>query len=101
MTRTGGVEQTRRVCKTRFKERGPKQWYVLDDGHAPWWLASNIDDAKDEFLLAWHGWRRPFGFVDGDGMRPIYGKDGKRCERAVILAEIKTAYRNERRRERG
>jgi len=97
VTRPGGVEQTRRVCKTRFHDQKRLQWYVLDDGHEPWWLASTIADAKDEFLLAWHGWRRPFGFVDGDGTRPIYGKNGKRRERAVILAEIKAAYRAERR----
>lgn len=96
VTRDLGVEQTRRVCKTRFEERGPKQWYVLENGHAPWWLASNIDDAKDEFLLAWHGWRRPFGFVDGDSTRPIYGKGQQRRERAEVLAEIKAAYKAQR-----
>jgi len=99
VTPASGTERTHRVCKTAFTDRGRRgrlQWYVLDDGHDPWWLASNIDDAKDEFLLAWHGWKRPFGFVDGDGTRPIYGKNGMRRERAVILAEIKTAYRNER-----
>jgi hypothetical protein len=91
-----GTDRTRRVCKTRFTDRGPKQWYVLDDGHEPWWLAANIADAKDEFLLAWHGWKRPFGFVDGDVTRPVYGKGTIRRERAEILAEIKAAYRNER-----
>jgi hypothetical protein len=95
VTPASGTERTHRVRKTRFKERGRKEWFVLDDGHEPWWLAATIGDAKDEFLLAWHGWKRPFGFVDGDGTRPIYGKRGLRRERAVILAEIKTAYRNE------
>lgn len=96
VTRDSGTEQTRRVRKTRFTDRGRLAWYVLEDGHQPWWLAANIADAKDEFLLAWHGWTRPFGFVDGDSTRPIYGKRGQRRERAAILAEIKTAYRNER-----
>lgn len=96
VTLASGTERTRRVCKTRFTDRGRKAWFLLDDGHQPWWLASNIADARDEFLLAWHGWTRPFGFVDDDGTRPIYGKRGLRRERAVILAEIKTAYRNER-----
>lgn len=95
-TNASGTEHTRRVRKTRFADRGRLAWYVLEDGHQPWWLAANIADAKDEFLLAWHGWKRPFGFVDGDSTRPIYGKRGQRRERAVILAEIKTAYRNER-----
>lgn len=99
VTPASGNERTHRVRKTRFKDRGRKEWFVLDDGHEPWWLAANITDAKDEFLLAWHGWTRPFGFVDGDATRPIYGKREQRRERAVILAEIKTAYRNERRRE--
>lgn len=100
VTRASGAEVTRRVRKTRFKDRGRLEWHVLDDGHEPWWLASNIADAKDEFLLAWHGWKRPFGFVDGDVTRPIYGKREQRRERAVILVEIKAAYRAERRADR-
>lgn len=96
VTLVDGIQRTRRVCKTRFAERGRREWYVLEDGHHPWWLASNIDDAKDEFLLAWHGWRRPFGFVDGDSTRPIYGKGQQRRERAEVLAEIKAAYRAQR-----
>ena len=94
----GGNEMSRRACKTNFDSfgRGRKQWYILEDGHEPWWLAATIADAKDEFLLAYHGWKRPFGFVDGDGTRPIYGKGQQRRERADILAEIKAAYRARR-----
>ena len=102
VTRASGVEVTYRVVKDNFsrdesrRQRGRREWWALQDGHEPWWLARRIDDAKDEFLLAWHGWTRPFGFVDGDATRPIYGKGSKRRERAVVLAEIKTAYRTER-----
>lgn len=96
VTRASGAEVIHRVRKTRFADRGRLEWHVVDDGHEPWWLASNLADAKDEFLLAWHGWKRPFGFVDGDSARPIYGKRDLRRERAVILAEIKAAYRSER-----
>ena len=101
VTLASGTERTRRVRKTRFADRSRKAWFVLDDGHEPWWLAANLADAKDEFLLAWHGWTRPFGFVDGDATRPIYGKRGLRRERAVILVEIKAAYQAERRAEHG
>lgn len=96
--KASGAEVTHRVCKTNFDRfgRGRKQWYVLEDGQEPWWLAANIADAKDEFLLAFHGWRRPFGFVDGDSTRPIYGKGQQRRERAEVLAEIKAAYRQQR-----
>lgn len=97
VTLASGAELTRHVRKTRFSDRGRMAWYVLENGEDPWWLAVNIAQAKDEFLLAWHGWLRPFGFVDGDYKRPIYDKDGQRRERAVILAEIKAAYRAGRR----
>jgi len=96
VTPASGNERTHRVCKTRFKDRGRKEWFVLDDGHEPWWLAANIADARNEFLLAWNGWKRPFGFADNDVRRPIYGRGDLRRERAVILAEIKAAYRAER-----
>lgn len=98
-----GNEVTRRVVKNNFSRddrgrmsRGRRQWWVVEDGQEPWWLAANIADAKDEFLLAFHGWRRPFGFVNGDGTRPIYGKGQQRRERAEVLAEIKAAYRAQR-----
>lgn len=52
-------------------------------------LAGARDDATDEFLLlVVHGWARPYGFVDGDANRPIYGKGDVRRERAFIVAEI-------------
>jgi hypothetical protein len=91
-----GAEVTRRVRKYQSHFGKGGGWYVLEDGQRPWWLANRIDDAKDEFLLAFHGWKRPFGFVDGDGTRPIYGKGQQRRERAELLAEIKAAYRNQR-----
>jgi hypothetical protein len=92
-----------RVVKNNFSRddrgrmgQGRRQWWVIEDGQEPWLLAASIADAEDEFLLAFHGWRRPFGFVDGDGTRPIYGKGQLRRERADILAEIKAAYRQQR-----
>lgn len=100
--KASGNVQTYRVVKDNFsrnsnrRQRGHREWWVIQDGHEPWWLARRIDDAKDEFLLAFHGWRRPFGFVDGDGTRPIYGKGQQRRERAEVLAEIKAAYRAQR-----
>lgn len=93
-----GTVNAYRVCKTNFDSfgRGRKQWYVLENGRDPLWLAATIAEARDEFLLMFHGWRRPFGFVDGDGTRPIYGKAQQRRERAELLAEIKAAYRAQR-----
>jgi hypothetical protein len=64
-------------------------WPDIPDGEDPVWLGWRINDAKDEFLLlVVHGWTRPFGFVDGDTGRPIYGKGDVRRERKFILAEL-------------
>jgi hypothetical protein len=64
-------------------------WPDIRDEEDPIWLGWRIGDAKDEFLLLIvHGWSRPFGFVNGDTSRPIYGKGDVRCERKFIVAEL-------------
>lgn len=52
-------------------------------------LDGGLAEAKHEFLLlVVHGWMRPFGYVNGDTRRPIYGKETVRRERAFIVAEL-------------
>ena len=60
-----------------------------DEWDKPLWLSRSIATARDEFLLVVvHGWRRGFGYADGDSARPIYGKPGARRERRFIVAEL-------------
>ncbi len=76
---------------TWWSSRG---WYCLsetaDPDNEPLYLGRTLPYAHDEFLLMIvHGWTRPYGFVDGQAGRPIYGHPGGvRRERAFIIAEL-------------
>lgn len=66
----------------------PDYWDVAWEGELLF-LAGRRADAMDEFaLLVVHNWMRPFGYVNGDVNRPIYGKGTALRERAFIVAEI-------------
>lgn len=52
-------------------------------------LHRRLAGAKDEFLVRIvHGWQPGYGFAEGEGFRPIYGRGGQRRERRFIVAEL-------------
>lgn len=52
-------------------------------------LHRSIGGAKDEFLVRIvHGWQPGYGFAEGEGFRPIYGKGLWRRERRFIVAGL-------------
>jgi hypothetical protein len=55
----------------------------------PVWLSRGIVTAREEFLVRIvHGWQKGYGYAEGEGHRPIYGKDGVRRERKFVVAEL-------------
>lgn len=97
LVRFADVDGRRHDWHVRFDGTGRRNmaWHAWPDFPDPdRWdkpvrLARRIGDAMDEFLLlVVHGWVRGFGYADGDGNRPIYGKGDERRERRFVVAGI-------------